>query len=47
MVIDIVESHLYRSHPEVVRAKIEHWQMKFLHYVPHYHTSMIACIIQQ
>ena len=46
MVLDIVESHLYRSYPEVVRTEIEHWQIKFLHNVSRYYTSVIACIIQ-
>ena len=46
MVLDEVEGHLYRGHPEVVRAKIEDWQMQLLHDISSYDTSMITCIIQ-
>ena len=46
MVLDEVESHLYRGHSEVVRAEIEYWQMQLLHDISSYYTSMIACIIQ-
>ena len=41
MVLDEVESHLYRGHSEVVRAKIEYWQMQLLHDISSYYKTPI------
>ena len=46
MVLDVVESHLYRRHPEVVRTEIEHWQTQLLHKIPSNQAPVVACVVK-
>ena len=46
MVFDEVEGHFNRCHPELVRAKEEHWDSEGLHHVDSCSTPMIVGIIK-
>ena len=45
MTLDVVEGHLHRSHPEVVRTHVEHWQSQLLYDVPRDGASVVASIV--
>ena len=45
MTLDVVEGHLHRSHPEVVRTHVEHWQSQLLYNVSRDSASVVACIV--
>ena len=45
MALDVVEGHLHRSHPEVVRTHVEHWQSQLLYDVPRDGASVVASIV--
>lgn len=46
MVLDEVEGHLNRCHPELVGAKEEHWEPESFHQVDRGDAPMIAGIVQ-